>query len=100
MTKVSKKYNIRIMYKNRSVPLLTIKSGELVFSGKNQRQESMKYSDLDATGRTMLFFGLEQRLKLKNSEFYSDLLHRKRPADNKVPGGFWKSVWPFVKQKM
>ena len=96
MQRVDEKRNIRILMERGTALLLGIKPGKLVYRGENGKPMELEYRNALSRTRQSLFMALE-KLKFSNAEFYSDILHGKRPDDNKVPGGFWKSVWPEIK---
>ena len=101
--KIRREDNIRIDLKNGTSLLCEIKSGKLIcYVDALMRESEQDYAKAADLTRMTLFMGLSHYMRMNESqvEFYSDLFHRKRPADNKVPNGFWKRVWPLIKNSL
>lgn len=99
--KINEKSGIRVYLNRGSAPLIAMNSGELVYrDNAKHRDVALEYEKLIPKTREALFVMLTAILKIKDSEFYCDLFHGKRPSDKKVPAGFWKRVWPMVKNSL
>ena len=99
--KINEKSGIRVYLNRGSAPLIAMNSGELVYrDNAKHRDVALEYDKLIPRTREALFVMLTAILKIKDSEFYCDLFHGKRPSDKKVPAGFWKRVWPMVKNSL
>ncbi|MBO7327733.1 MAG: protein kinase [Lentisphaeria bacterium] len=98
---INGKSGIRVVLERGSAPLIGMTAGELVYrDNAKHRDVVLEYEKLIPRTRETLFVMLTQIMGIKDSEFYCDLFHRKRPEDKKVPAGFWKKVWPMVKNSL
>ena len=97
MQRIDEKRNARILLEKRSALLIGIRPGKLIYRGEDGKPHELDYRKALPRTRASLLMVLGN-LKFSNPEFYSDLLHGKRPADKSVPSGFWKNIWPEVKE--
>ena len=96
MLATNEKRNVNILLEYGTGLLCKVTPGELTLSVGNKMQ-TLKYDQALPRTRTTLFQVFEKRAGVKNAEFYSDILHNKRPQDKVVPKGVWKTIWPVVK---
>ncbi|MBQ4329428.1 MAG: protein kinase [Lentisphaeria bacterium] len=96
--KINRRSGIRMRIKGKSIPLDRMEPGKIFYNSADRyREVYLDYDKLSPEIRRDIFIRLGN---IKNAEFYCDLFHRKRPADATVPAGFWKRVWPIVKNSL
>ena len=65
----------------------------------NDEEVIVDYKSMSVETRKTWLHHLK-RTKIPSPEFYSDLLHGKKPNIKLVPKGFWKDVWPIAEKGM
>ena len=92
-----KKHNVRILLERGSVLLLEIKPGELVYQDRDGKAVTLRIKDMLPRTRMSLLTQLKPA-KIKNLEFYLDMMSRMKPDQKTVPAGFWKNVWKHAEK--
>jgi hypothetical protein len=97
---IKAKHHIRIVPADGKPQVLVtgIQPGKFICRFED-KEMIVDYKSMSGEARMSWLFHLK-RTKIPSPEFYSDLLHGKKPNVKLVPKGFWKDVWPVAEKGM
>ncbi len=97
---IKPRHNIRLLpEKGSTVLLVQVKPGYLVCQDNDKKEVIIAYKKMSPRTR-QTWLAVIKKSKIANAEFYSDLLHLKKPDPKLIPKGFWKELWPLVEKGM